>query len=293
MTREKVGSQELGLILGHRLFGMEDLHYGLWDEGLEVNLANLTAAQQRFTDYLVSHLPPPSDDNTIRLLDVGCGTGRLLVQLGRRGYAVDGLSPSMTLNRLVRQRLEGYPEMEARLFECRFEELSVVGLERRYDVVLFSESFQFIKMDRALEKSRGLLKPGGLLVILDVFRTAAEGDGQAGDGVIRGGHSLAEFLRCIASSPFEQMRDVDITTRVSPTIALVNDILTKRIWPASVTLGQYLRGHYPKLSWLAACLLRKKGLPLYAKYFGGHYTQQTFERYKSYRHLVYTLPVDG
>ena len=49
-----MGSKELGLVLGQQLLGVDDLHYGLWDENLPLSLGNLADAQQRYTDMIVS-----------------------------------------------------------------------------------------------------------------------------------------------------------------------------------------------------------------------------------------------
>jgi SAM-dependent methyltransferase len=282
-----MSSQELGLVVGHHLLGLEDLHYGLWDEDLDVGLGNLQAAQQRFSDYLLSSLPPPGPG--VRVLDVGSGTGRLLEQLLGRGYTADGVSPSTALNERIRARLARHPESGARLFECRFEALPFDELAARYDVVLFSESFQFVRMDGVIAGAQRLLKPRGLLVICDVFRTAREGDGGSCDGVIRGGHSLAKLEGMIAGSPFVLEDDDDITARASPTIAVLTQVLEERVRPAGSALLQYLQCRHPTLGWLLGRLLGSRLRRIAQRYFGGCYTPQTFERYKTYRRLVYRL----
>jgi len=46
-------------------------------------------------------------------------------------------------------------------------------------------------------------------------------------------------------TPFVLVKDEDITPRVSPSIELVNDLLTNRIRPATLTIGRYVQGRYP------------------------------------------------
>lgn len=285
MTR-RMDSRELGLVLAQQLLAVDDLHYGLWDGSLELSLANARVAQERYTDLLLSPLPP-SDPGPVRVLDVGCGTGHLLARLHAAGYRADGVSPSPGLTRLARERLARAGVRDARLFECRFEDLPAESLRGGYDVVLFSESFQYVDLESALRLLPRLLKPAGLLVICDFFKTERHGDGAPGDRTFGGGHPWRAFTERMRSAPFAQERDEDITRQVSPNVELVNQVLEQRLRPAAATLGEFFRGNYPKLSWLVGRLLRKRLAKLQRKYFAGHRTAATFERYKTYHLLVY------
>ncbi len=287
-TGEKMGSRELGLVLGQQILGVEDLHYGLWDADLELKLSNLDKAQQRYTDFLISALPP-SEPGPVRVLDIGCGTGHVLGQLLGRGYLADGLVPSASLAKLVRKHQAEHPGKESHFFECRFEDFPFAEHAHKYDVALFSESFQYISMEVSFELLQRILKPGGHLVICDFFKTEHHGDGGPGDGSFGGGHPMAEFYRKVKTTPFELIRDEDITKRVSPNLQLVNDLLLYKIKPVGLTLDKYLSDNYPKLTWLAKKLLRKKLDKMNYKYFAGNRSKETFERYKTYHLLVCKL----
>lgn len=288
VIKEKMHSRELGLVLAQQILGVDDLHYGLWDDDLELKLTNLGMAQQRYTDYLIAALPSPQP-GPVRVLDIGCGTGHVLGQLLARGYLADGLVPSASLAKLVRTQQAEHSDKQSRLFECRFENLPVDELAQTYDVALFSESFQYISMDASFGLLQKILKPGGKVVICDFFKTEHHGDGGPGDGSFGGGHSMAEFYRKVKESRFELIRDEDITTRVSPNLQLVNDLLRNTIKPVGVTLNKYLSDNYPKLSWIAQKLLRKKLDRMNYKYFEGHRSKKTFERYKTYHLIVCQL----
>jgi len=58
----KVDSREVGLVAGLNLFnffiGTRDLHYGYWQDDLEVCIQNLPEAQRRYSDFLIGHIPP-------------------------------------------------------------------------------------------------------------------------------------------------------------------------------------------------------------------------------------------
>ena len=288
MSKEKMGSRELGLVLTQQILGVDDLHYGLWDGDLELKLSNLGIAQQRYTDYLIAAMPSPQP-GPVKVLDIGCGTGHVLGQLLQRGYYADGLVPAASLAKLVRKQQALHPEKQSRLFECKFEDLPIDELAYSYDVALFSESFQYMSMDASFELLQKLLKPGGRVVICDFFKTEHHGDGGPGDGSFGGGHAMADFYRKIKESKFELVRDEDITSRVSPNLQLVNDFLHNTIKPVGLTLDKYLSDNYPKIFWVVKKFLRKKLDRMNYKYFEGHRSKETFERYKTYHLMVCKL----
>ena len=285
---KKMHSRELGLVLAKQLLDVDDLHYGLWDADLELKLGNMVIAQQRYNEMLIAQLPKP--DGAIRVLDIGCGAGHLLRQLIERGYRADGVVPARDLAEAVSRRLAGHAGHRSRLFECRLEDLPIEQCRGYYDVALFSESFQYIPLSASLPRLQEILKPGGLLVICDFFKTEALGDGASGDRSFGGGHPLQEFYAAMKRTPFVPVKDEDITRRVSPNLDLVNELLMSRIKPAALTIGRYLEGRYPLLARLVLKVLRRKLEKLNYKYFSGHRSREVFERYKTYRLLAYRLP---
>ena len=178
---EKYLSREVGLeiasICGRYFLKLEDLHYGYWTPDLAVDIVNLHKAQQNYTQFLISHLPA----GVHTILDVGFGTGGVSRRLIERGYKVDGVSPSSFFADQGWQLLGD----QVNIFECRYED---VETEKRYDVVLFSESFQYVHVVTALEKTCGLLNDGGYMLICDVFRKEMEGRRHQ-----KGGHRLDKF----------------------------------------------------------------------------------------------------
>jgi SAM-dependent methyltransferase len=281
-------SRELGLVLAQQLGNVEDLHYGLWDPDLELKFSNLSVAQQRYSDMLLAELPPASGD--VRVLDVGCGTGHLISQMLDRGYLADGVIPARDLGTLVRKRIGERSGYQPHIYECKFEDFPVAEARGKYDVVLFSESFQYIKPSDSLPLVQQLLKPGGLLVICDFFKTASHGDGGPGDKSFGGGHPHKDYLETMGRFPFRLLKDDDITRRVSPNLQLLNDWLMNRARPAGLTIHRYLSSNYSWSTRFALWLFRKKLKKLQYKYFSGHRSRETFERYKTYHLMVYRLP---
>lgn len=289
-SREAMGSRELGLVLAQQLLDVEDLHYGLWEPDLPLSLGNLAEAQRRYSERLFTCLPPVAGSVPPRVLDVGCGTGHTLQQLLQRGYRVDGVSPAPALTRLVQQRLDAIGEQDTQVMSCRFEDLPGGWGEHAFDVVLFSESFQYIPLPRLFERLPRLLKPGGRVVIADFFKTAAHGDGEAGDRSFGGGHEEAAFNAAVASSPFEIVTDEDITSLTSPNIELLDEWLRGRVGPALGTLDEYLGGRRPWLYGLFKWLNRKRLERARYKYLEGNRTREVFEKYKRYRLLLLQAP---
>jgi len=288
---DKMSSRELGLVLAQQILDVEDLHYGLWDADLELSLGNMARAQQRYTEMLLVLIDQLLADHPApRILDVGCGTGHMLQLMIERGYAVDAVNPAAALNKLVRERLAALPQAAATtLYETDFESLPRSSCRHQYDLLLFSESFQYIPLPVLLEKSPALLKPGGLLLVCDFFKTDAHGDGGDGDRSFSGGHLLHEFYRSVAASPFTLQQDEDLTKRISPNIALLDEWLMQRLLPAAASTDQYLCGRYPWLTRFIKWLARHKLARVRYKYLSGHRSQAVFEKYKSYRLLVLQL----
>jgi SAM-dependent methyltransferase len=281
-------TRELGLLLAQQLLKVDDLHYGWWEPGQAPSIGGLPAAQQRYNEVLLERLVQVPAGG--RVLDVGCGVGRLMELLWERGVHAEGVNPSVAMCRVVRARLgcRGWPQ--AQVHECRFEDFPAAQAGPVYDAVVFSESFQYIPMARTFEQVRHLLAPRGVLLVCDFFRTAAHGDGGPGDGTFGGGHAIDAFERALGVPWLEVMEHRDVTRYLSPNLALVQDLLMDRVLPASRSIGTYLRARHPWASMLARWLWRGKLTRLQAKYLSGHRSPEVFERYKTYRLVMCRRP---
>jgi len=288
-STKKMNSKELGLVLGQQLLGVDDLHYGLWEDDLPLGFSNMATAQQRYTDKIINALPSP-DGGATKVIDIGCGTGHILAQLLDRGFVADGLVPAPKLAEQVRQRLAKHSDKPAKLFEATFEQFPIDEYREHYDAALFSESYQYIPMSASFSILAQILKPGGTVVICDFFKTEHAGDGQPGDRSFGGGHKMDQFYRELEKHPFTLLHDEDITSKVSPNIKLLDETLMLRLVPAGQTINRFLTENYP-LSWkmikrIFSLFMGKKLAKQKHKYFTGNRTQAVFERYKTYRLLV-------
>lgn len=93
-----------------------------------------------------------------RLLDVGCGAGRYLVQMRALGWNVEGLDASEAAARALRERTGIHVHVGT---------LPHPGLaEASFDAVTLWASLEHVHQPRStLEAARRLLKPGGVLAL--------------------------------------------------------------------------------------------------------------------------------
>ena len=262
---------EVGAICSKYFFKSQHLHYGYWTSDLEVDVANVRAAQENYAKFLITHIP----DGVQSILDVGCGAGRMAQMLADLGYRVDCVSPSSYLGEQARQLLGA----KSIIFECFYEELETPN---RYDLVLFSESFQYINPEDAINKTLRLLNEGGYVLICDIFKKNTPGK-----SLLPGGHPLTRFYDTMLEYPLEPVEDVDITEQTAPTLDIVNEVFNEVVKP-SVDLAQQLADNrYPLMSRFLRFLYKKKINKLNKKYFSGVKTGANFKKFKSYRLLLY------
>jgi SAM-dependent methyltransferase len=96
-------------------------------------------------DFVIAHLPAPS----ARILEVGCGSGELVLETSRRGYDVVGIDPDAP---------EGAPFQRVTLEDFFIPE--------RFDAVVANRSLHHIGDLRAgIDKVHSLLVSGGSLIL--------------------------------------------------------------------------------------------------------------------------------
>lgn len=256
---------EIGLLFGRELLHTDYLHYGYWTE--EPDLWKLPEAQKRYEDFVVDHIPREAGS----ILDVGCGTGLLAARLIDDGHQVDCVSPSPLLTRHARKNLDG----RAEVFEARFQHMRA---QRQYDLVLFSESFQYIRLARALQKAVEFTRPGGNVLICDFFKIAHEGQSYH-----RGGHDLQRFYNMLETYPLQIVEDIDITPYTAPTLDLYNHFLVNIGAPVWSLIQNFVDANYPLIAKILRWKFRKKLEKMDRKYFQGNKNGQNFSSCKSYR----------
>lgn len=105
------------------------------------------------------------------VLELGCGSGRLLVPLARAGFTVTGVDSSSEMLARARLRLDGEPDdVQARieLLQADMKRLPAAG-EAAYGLIVFGYN-TFMHLNEAeagalLPRLRPALRPGGLLLV--------------------------------------------------------------------------------------------------------------------------------
>jgi SAM-dependent methyltransferase len=110
--------------------------------------------------FLLSQIPPSCE----RLLEVGCGAGRLSRAAARRAASVTAIDASAEMIRLARRRSAGGPNIE---FVC--DDFMTCPLRAgAFDCILTVATLHHMNPEAALARMKALLSPGGILVIHDL-----------------------------------------------------------------------------------------------------------------------------
>jgi SAM-dependent methyltransferase len=272
ITPNEIGL-EIGLVLSRFFFNTEHLHFGFWPDDLSVNIDNLKKAQDLHSNQILSSIP--GDVKTI--LDVGSGSGGLAEKLVGSGYKVECVSPSDYLSDAIEEKLKSSVVVHRSTFE-KFES------QKKYDLVLFSESFQYVNINKTLKKLPGIIKDKGHLLICDFFRQPGTGTKPLG-----GGHDWQVFQNNLGDHDFTIVEDIDITKETARTYDLINQILNEVAGPVRDLSARYLDSHYPKGMRLLKWYFDKKIRRINRIYFSGNMTGEMFNKLKTYRILLYQV----
>jgi MPBQ/MSBQ methyltransferase len=191
------------------LTGSSYLHYGYWESlptsSEELTMRSLLAAQEAYIAKLLTFIPQEINN----VLDVGCGIGGNARYLLDRGFTVEGLAPDLFQQQRFIDRTTG----QAPFHLTRFEDFQET---HTYDLLLFSESSQYIAADDLAHGAARLLKGGGYLLLADMMRS----DGKYDKGIFSNCHVTSDLKATLVQTGFNLVKAEDISKRVAPTIDL-------------------------------------------------------------------------
>jgi len=162
---------------------------------------------------------------------------------------------------------------------CGFEQMPTT---KTYDLIIFSESFQYVKMGETLHKVEQMINPNGHLLICDFFRRDVPGKSPMG-----GGHSWQGFQDTISTLPLQQVTDLDISEETAPTIDLLDQFCRDVLMPISEMSGAYLQYNYPYLTALINWKLKKRIEKIRRTFLSGDLNGESFKKFKTYHLLLY------
>ena len=227
------------------VLGLEKLHYGIWEDSDERNFEGIRKAQQRYEDFLIDKIEEVFPlTNQTRILDVGCGTGAMSENLFKKGYKVEGLSPDLY------QKEEFEKRTPVKFHLARFQNFQP---EHPYEIVLMSESAQYIPLSKLFDKVKQCLQSKGYLMVCDYFTyNSATGP------LAKSGHNLEAFLELAKNSGFKIIKQEDITQKTIPTLDAAKIFTDKYVLPAISIASEKFQEKKPFLFKSVRWIFRKK-----------------------------------
>ncbi len=272
-THSRTYYNDIALRLGHKLLGLEHLHYGYFDKKLEPVLSNLPKAQEAYVKNLLSYLP---SKGVKRIFDVGCGTGGVASQLVKKGYNLTCLAPDPFLIKKTLENTGGKVETITDLYE------NITDLPAgMYDLILMSESAQYIKIDEGWALNHHNLRSGGYVLIGDFFRIRELDQPH----LSKSGHPIEKYLEAAEKQGFELLKKEDITEYVAPTMDIYQELILNKIFPVAEALFEFLKRRNPFVYRMMERILAPQVLKIKNKY--SNQDAETFRKYKAYYILLF------
>jgi hypothetical protein len=181
--------------------------------------------------------------------------------------------PSDMLENQCRERM---PLENTKIHTCKFEEFKTTN---KYSLIIFSESFQYISYEYAMKKAASLLEADGHILICDFLKNDTDKKFSMG-----GRHSWGKWQSYCKNLPsnLELIIEDDITSRVSSTLDLYNDLSLNFFKPSFNLTLNFISARYPFISKILFWIMRKRIKKIENKYFEGKRNGANFEKYKKY-----------
>lgn len=229
----------------HEILGLERLHYGLWQDADPRTLEGVRIAQERYEEYLLARIGDiAAPGRSLRILDVGCGSGIMCEALAVRGYLVEGLSPDLHQREVFQKRLDVPFHLST------FQDFVP---DAPFDIILMSESCQYVPLDKLFPALDRCLKLGGHLLVCDYFTL----DGATGP-LAKSGHPLSDFLLAADENGLNLRSEEDVTTQVLPTLDVAWNFVERYILPTAELASERLAERRPVMFRLGRYLLRRE-----------------------------------
>src|SRR6266550_8497056 len=121
-----------------------------------------------YHNFLLRQLPT----NCRKVLEIGCGTGAFARQLAQHSQHVLALDLSPEMIRLARERSAKFPNIEFQVADVLDRSLPVED----FDCIASIATLHHLPLSEIFSKMKAALKPGGVLLVLDLFEPARISD---------------------------------------------------------------------------------------------------------------------
>jgi SAM-dependent methyltransferase len=126
------------------------------------------AHNDHYHNFLLRHLPANCDE----VLEIGCGQGAFTRRLAERSEHVLGLDLSPEMIRIAGEQSVHFPNIEYQLADVLDWPLPVES----FDCIATIATLHHLPLSEILLKMKAGLKPGGVLLVLDLFEPARISD---------------------------------------------------------------------------------------------------------------------
>ncbi len=225
------------------------LHYGFWDEPNSIDIETITLqdikkAQERYIEHLATYIP--SDVKTI--LDVGCGIGGNADYLIKSGYEIETLSPDDFQKKAISIKFKD----KVPFHHCKFEKFQC---DKKYDLILESESACYINIKKGFEKASKVLNDGGYLLASDYFVHFRD---NSNSPHLKSSHDITEYLSSAKTHGFDIIQEYDQTENTMLTLDCGKYFVDRFINPAIEYATYSAKKNYPKTAKLIGKIIEPK-----------------------------------
>jgi SAM-dependent methyltransferase len=121
-----------------------------------------------YHDFLLKRLPARGAN----ALEIGCGTGAFARLLAARGDQVLALDLSPEMIRVAKERSAQYPNIDFQVGDVMAWECPAA----HFDCIASIATLHHLPLEPVLAKLKAALKPGGVLLVLDLYQMNGLGD---------------------------------------------------------------------------------------------------------------------
>lgn len=262
----------LELLITIDILKLNSLHYGYWENKAQadITLKDVRIAQSKYTATLIDFIP----ENVHTILDVGCGVGDISKALAKKGYHVTAISPHQNHKKLF----ESSDNVE---YLCvKFEELD---LNRKFDLILMSESQNYFDVDIGFKQSKRYLNNGGYLLISGIFRKNDTTEFRHIPCIEN------DYIRMAQNFNLTLVKSNDITQNTLPTLEFAYEKYKEYAVPSFTVVNEFLTNLSPFKLKLLKFIFSKQfsHIEKWNGYYEKRFDPKLSEKYLKYLRLLF------